>query len=111
MSNIYLLVYGSIITPVFEETLFRGILWKEFEKNGVKSSLIFFAITLLFGFWHLGYIDSIAWRINGQNLGFVMMMKVLTGIAVGILTGISRKKNGGIYYSILVHAVWNVFAK
>ncbi len=61
--ELHVLIIGllfGIITPVFEELLFRGYIWtKIFESGGMvnPNRLTLITVTLLFMVWHLGYID------------------------------------------------------
>lgn len=109
--GVYMLLYACILTPVFEEILFRGILWGYLKEDGKREWLVLAAVTLLFGLWHIGYIDSIAWRVQEGGLLFAMGMKVLIGFVLGTFTGLTRLKSGTVYYGILIHSVWNVFAR
>ena len=107
---IMILIYGTIFTPLFEEVLFRGIVWNRLEETDLPQWAIFITVTILFGLWHLGYVDSIAWRIDG-NLLWAMTMKVIVGLAVGVLTGLARWKSKSVYPAILAHAIWNTFGR
>ena len=111
LEAVALLAYGSVLTPLFEETLFRGILWRHLEKAGFSKWATYIAATVLFALWHIGYIDSIAWRMAGGNLPWAMGMKVLVGLAVGVLTGLARMKTGNVYAAVLAHAIWNTFGR
>lgn len=56
------LLYGALITPIFEELIFRAYLWKYFSFT--KEPVTYITVTFLFGIWHLGYIDTILWRTS-----------------------------------------------
>ena len=61
--DILSLLYGAIITVIFEEIIFRGFVYKEI--SNIKNDLWAYIIsTILFGIWHLGYIDTVMWRVS-----------------------------------------------
>lgn len=95
LDNIFLLLYSSVVTPVFEERLFCGILWGYLKENCENGWIVCIVITVLFALWHLRCVDTIAWWVQENRLVF---------------TGLARKKSGSIHCSIFVHAVWNTFA-
>lgn len=53
---VLLLIYGSIVTPVYEELLFRGLIWNAFEKVMPKKRAVLIWNVFLFTIWHLGYM-------------------------------------------------------
>ena len=94
--NILSLVYNAIITVIFEELIFRGLIFKEI--SSMKNDLIAYIVsTILFGIWHLGYIDTIIWRTSlfspDANIANIMFWKVITGIIIGVILGFFRYKN------------------
>lgn len=107
-------IYSVVITPVFEETIFRGIVY---EKIKEKSTDIFAYIssTIIFAIWHIGYVDTILLKtsINGLNFNMldVMFWKVITGLVFGIIIGFVKYKTKSTYISILVHGMMNMFGK
>lgn len=110
--NILSLVYNAIITVIFEELIFRGLIFKEI--SSMKNDLIaYIASTILFGIWHLGYIDTIIWRTSlfspDANIANIMFWKVITGIIIGVILGFFRYKNKNVYSSMLVHTFINTF--
>ena len=110
--NILSLVYNAIITVIFEEIIFRGFIFKEISlmKNDLTAYII---STILFGVWHLGYIDTIIWRTSlfslDANIANIMFWKVITGMIIGIVLGFFRYKNKNVYSSMLVHTFINTF--
>lgn len=115
MGSIVSLIFSTIITPVFEELLFRGYIWNQL-KNYYKNELVIYMITtILFAIWHIGYFDSIILNMNANNLTgnilFVMLMKVLTGLIFGIIIGFVRYKTKNTYSAILTHSMMNVFGR
>lgn len=113
--SIITLIYSVIITPIFEELLFRGFLWSRLMNNYKNEFVIYLIITILFGIWHLGYIDSIVlnMKINNMNdnIIFVMFMKIMTGLIYGIVIGFIRYKTKNTYSGILTHSVMNIFGR
>ena len=110
--NILSLVYNAIITVIFEELIFRGLIFKEI--SSMKNDLIAYIVsTILFGIWHLGYIDTIIWRTSlfspDANIANIMFWKVITGIIIGVILGFFRYKNKNVYSSMLVHTFINTF--
>ena len=110
--DILSLLYGAIITVIFEEIIFRGFVYKEI--SNIKNDLWAYIIsTIIFGIWHLGYIDTVMWRVSmispNANIMNVMFWKVITGISFGIVVGFFRYKNKNVYSSMIVHALLNTF--
>ncbi|MEN6329727.1 MAG: CPBP family intramembrane glutamic endopeptidase [Methanobacteriaceae archaeon] len=113
----FLLVIGlvfGIITPAFEEMLFRGYIWGKIEKTpeiANQGLLTWITVTLIFSIWHLGYLD--VFLIHPQavgNLAILMASKLAIGLVLGLLVGYARLKTGKTYLSIILHGLWNVMA-
>lgn len=100
--NLLILCYSSVVTPVFEELLFRGVLWKRFE----RSPHVFLIVTLLFSLWHAGYAVSL-YLFNGGSLLMCLTMKVVMGALFGIVTGFLRLKTGNCFQGFIVHGILN----
>jgi len=107
---IILLIYGSIVTPIFEELIFRGYVWNKLNAVFEKERLTYIISTVLFAFWHLGYIDSLAFRTE-TGLANVMLWKAITGLCYGIVLGVVRLKTKNSYSTMLLHGVMNVFGR
>jgi len=107
------LLFG-IITPLFEELLFRGYVWgKISESEGMinPGGLTLITVTLLFMVWHLGYIDVLMLHpLATGNLSMIMISKMGIGLILGLIVGYLRLKTGKTYASIIFHGLWNVFA-
>jgi len=111
-------VHSVVITPLFEELLFRGWGWGRLEpalrgqRGGLWTLLL---TTALFGLWHLGYVDHLLRVLplhgEGMSLGVVLIWKVMIGGAVGLLAGWVRLRSGQVYGSFLVHGFWNLFGR
>lgn len=83
-------LYASVVTPLFEELIFRGWLFGRLEGAG------------LFSLWHIGYILSALGA--GQWLS---LTKLAVGLVYGLITGAVRGKTGCWMPSLLVHAALN----
>ncbi|MGE5263075.1 MAG: type II CAAX prenyl endopeptidase Rce1 family protein [Acidobacteriota bacterium] len=111
-------IYSALFIPAFEEILFRGFGWSHI-RGGLSGKsagwVTWVCITLLFGFWHLGYIDSILRAVGSHSnlpfLSVVLFFKVLVGIAVGTITGLARLRTGRVFAPFLLHALWNFMAR
>ena len=107
---ILLLVYSSIVTPIFEELIFRGYIWNELNQIFTSEWKTYIITTILFALWHLGYIRSIAFRVE-DNLLNVMIWKVITGLCFGIVLGAVRLKTKNCYSTMILHGVMNLFGR
>ena len=107
---ILLLVYSSIVTPVFEELIFRGYIWNELNQIFTSEWKTYIVTTIFFALWHLGYISSIAFRVEYDLLN-VMIWKVITGLCFGIVLGAVRLKTKNCYSTMILHGVMNLFGR
>ena len=107
---ILLLVYSSIVTPIFEELIFRGYIWNELNQIFTSEWKTYIVTTIFFALWHLGYISSIAFRVEYDLLN-VMIWKVITGLCFGIVLGAVRLKTKNCYSTMLLHGVMNLFGR
>lgn len=100
---ILLLIYGSVVTPIFEELIFRGYLWNRL--NGVLSKEVYTYVwsVLLFTVWHLGYMIP---QIADGNW-FAVLTKLAAGLMYGVALGFARLKCRNCYISMLLHGVLN----
>jgi uncharacterized protein len=105
-------IFGLIV-PAFEELLFRGYLWNNMQNSlkGEHSGLItWITITILFGLWHVGYID--VFLIHPKEFALVPLLigKIEVGLILGSIVGFIRLKTNKVYGSFLFHGFWNIFA-
>ncbi|MCZ3364985.1 MULTISPECIES: CPBP family intramembrane glutamic endopeptidase [Methanobacterium] len=105
-------IFGLIV-PAFEELLFRGYLWNNMQNSlkGKHSRLItWITITILFGLWHIGYID--VFLIHPKEFALVPLLigKIEVGLILGAVVGFIRLKTNKVYGSFLFHGFWNIFA-
>ena len=105
-------IFGLIV-PAFEELLFRGYLWNNMQNSlkGEHSGLVtWITITILFGLWHIGYID--VFLIHPKEFALVPLLigKIEVGLILGAIVGFIRLKTNKVYGSFLFHGFWNIFA-
>jgi CAAX protease family protein len=107
------LVFG-ILTPAFEELLFRGYIWGKIQKTSQGANqnvLTWITVTLLFSIWHLGYLDVFLIHPLGVgNLTMILVSKLAIGMVLGLIVGYARLKTGKTYASFILHGLWNVMA-
>jgi membrane protease YdiL (CAAX protease family) len=107
------LVFG-ILTPAFEELLFRGYIWGQMENSAgmVNPGIItWIIVTFLFSIWHLGYMD--VFLLHPLKMGSITILiasKLGIGLILGLIVGYLRLKTGKAYAPFLFHGLWNVFA-
>ena len=104
------LVYGSIVTPVYEELVFRGLVWNRLATVFAKPWIVYVWSIVLFGVWHLGYWDSVAYRVE-IGLMPIMAWKAVTGVVYGVVLGALRLKTSNCYSTMLLHGVLNLFGR
>lgn len=115
VDEIVSLFYSVLIIPIYEELIFRGYTWDYLNQKFNNELKTYIYITILFALWHLGYVDSIAYRLSffnsGGSLAFIMLNKVIIGLVFGVATGFARFKLKNTYASFLVHSTMNMFGK
>lgn len=104
------LVYGCIATPIFEELLFHGLVWHALSRVFKSGWVCYLVSTLLFGLWHLGYADNLAFRVH-TGLADVLFWKVMVGLAFGLVLGAVRLWHKDCYFCMLLHGALNVFGR
>ena len=69
--------------------------------------------SLLFGIWHVGYLDIYLLKVAPANPGMdwsgFIVMKFLTTFVIGLLVGVPRWRSGRVYGSIILHSLVNLF--
>lgn len=115
--ELHVLILGllfGIITPLFEELLFRGYIWGKISESGGMvnpNGLTLVTVTILFMVWHLGYVDVLMLHpLATGSLTMIMISKMGIGLVLGLIVGYLRLKTGKTYASIIFHGLWNVFA-
>jgi len=98
-------IYGFLVTPVFEELIFRGYLWQEGEKISESKYMVGINNIIIFTIWNLGYMIP---ALISHNY-VVVFTKLLIGFGYGVILCIVRIKTGNVYSTILVHGLLNSF--
>lgn len=73
------ILYGSIVTPVYEELLFRGYIWNRFGK-----------------------VMTNRWNV-------LQLLKIAAGLFYGTILGFIRLKTKNCWATILAHGIMNFF--
>lgn len=102
---ILLLVYGSLVTPIFEELIFRGYLWNRLNTVFSKEVCTYICSIVLFMLWHIGYM--IPQIIEGSWTP--VLWKLAAGLGYGTVLGFVRLKCKNCYITMLLHGVLNDF--
>ena len=100
------LLYGSVVTSLYEELIFRGYLWNRLSAigNGPRKLILYTA--LLFALWHVGYmVNALA-----EGNWMAVISKVLVGFCYGLLLGWVRTKTGNCYATCLLHGLMNLLS-
>lgn len=111
-------INAAIVIPIFEELLFRGWGWGQLEKirSGRRSGFLhWLVISLVFGLWHIGYLDVYLLKVApanpGMDWGTFFLMKFLTTFVIGMIVGLPRWRSGRVYGSIILHSLINLFGR
>jgi len=107
---IIVMIYSYIVTPVFEEIVFRGFVWNQLNRVFKKEWTTYLITTLLFAIWHFGYIEGVAFRVS-DSLATIMIWKMVTGLCFGALLGALRMKTRNCYSTVLLHGIMNLFGR
>lgn len=105
ISAIITLIYSSIVTPLYEELLFRGYIWNRMKAAISNEVYVYGRNILLFGVWHIGYMIP---QITERNYEAVLM-KIIAGIGYGAILGFVRSKTKNCYSTFLLHGFLNLF--
>ena len=84
----------AVLTPIFEESLFRGFLFAGLQRSqlGVAGAII---------------ITSLTWALLHMQYNLFGMLSILL---LGIVLGFARYKTGSLWTPIIVHILWNLVA-
>ena len=107
---IALLFYGSVVTPIYEELIFRGYVWNRLNTLFKREWKTYAVTTVLFGLWHIGALDTVSFRV-ATGLTNIMIWKVIIGLDYGIVLGALRLKTKNSYSTMLLHGVMNIFGR
>lgn len=104
--TVMVLLYSSIVTPLYEELLFRGLIWSRLAPDYQGRYTICILTAFLFGFWHIGYMLP---QLMAGNI-FAVLSKAAVGLGYGLILGFVRLKTKNCYGTILLHGILNFFA-
>lgn len=111
IKSIVLLFYGSVVTPVFEELIFRSLVWNRLNQLFHREWVTYAVNCVLFALWHYGYADSLAFHAGTANLANILFWKAVTGLCFGLVLGALRLKTKNSYSTMLLHGVMNIFGR
>ena len=89
--SIIMIITVTLISPIAEEIIFRGLTQKYAEKAIGALPAVFFQAAL-FGVYHMNLVQGIA------------------AVLFGIIFGILAKKSRSLVPSVILHAVFNLSA-
>ena len=99
-----LLLYGSLVTPLFEELLFRGHIYDFQQRVHRQTFHVIIVNAFLFSVWHLGYI------VNPLFCGELMTLsKLIVGLLYGLVLASIRSITKSTLFCVLVHGALNSF--
>jgi membrane protease YdiL (CAAX protease family) len=111
-TEILFTLHGIVLTPLYEEIVFRGRVWTRLQSTGAHTGVVYAISTLLFALWHVGYADSLWLNTSDhQRFGFTLLMKAMIGLIYGCIVGLVRWKAGNTFAATLMHAVMNIFGR
>ncbi|WP_296405006.1 CPBP family intramembrane glutamic endopeptidase [Psychrobacter sp.] len=92
-----LIIAMVIVAPIYEEVMFRGILWRAVKEqfDGTK------------GFWMATIVTSVLFSIIHLQYEFYEMSVVFV---LALLLSFARAKSGSLYLPILIHMINNGIA-
>lgn len=105
------LLYTTVMTPIYEETIFRSYIWKVLEKESVDEAKVYFLTTILFSIYHIGYIDTIIMTSGFNHMALMLLIKCSLMLSYGLFIGFFRYKIKNLYSCILVHSFINIFLR
>lgn len=111
LPKLVLLFYSAVLTPIFEELLFRTLLWQLFWEQFENEWSCYIGTTLFFSLWHLGYADSLLLRVGISGLLNALLWKLAIGLFFGIVLGALRKKSRCGLYPMLLHGAMNILGR
>jgi membrane protease YdiL (CAAX protease family) len=102
----------GLVSPLFEEVLFRGYVWYRLKKSRVEDISIIFITGLFFGLFHMfGYYEysyETGFSMENQLMLNVVVQKILLNISFGLLLGYIRYKSKKLYPSLVIHSFNNI---
>jgi len=99
ISIINLMLLTSIATGVYEELLFRGIVFGSFQQANISSKTAIFLSAALFSLFHI-YTATEYETIN-------FLLKMLNTFMMGVIFAYIYYITKNLLYIIMVHAIWD----
>ena len=97
-----LILLFNLFVGIFEETLFRGVVFHGLRaRHGLWTAL--FASSLLFGAFHAVNLAI------GQDLLFTLL-QILNAFALGLFFAALVLQSNSLWPAIVLHAIWNSYA-
>lgn len=104
----------GLVTPIVEETLFRGVGWNGFIREGRNPWKALAWTTLLFGLYHIGYWPQIAYATafhpEAPPMIEIVAWKTAFATVLGSGLGCLRWKTGSVFGPILLHSFLNIIS-
>jgi membrane protease YdiL (CAAX protease family) len=98
------LVNVLIVSPLFEEALFRGLFWSRLEKLGARPAAVWALSAGAFGSLHWpGWIAT-------QGMSSALATQTILTIAAGLLFGAGRWITGSVWAAMFLHLVNNALS-
>ena len=104
MLHLFLFGWKALVTPLFEELLFRGHIYAIQQHLHRNTFQIVVVNASLFAVWHLGYIITPLWC--GE---WMALSKLLVGFLYGLLLAYIRSRTQSTACCILTHGAMNSF--
>jgi membrane protease YdiL (CAAX protease family) len=93
-------IFAMFCVGFLEELIFRGLLFRAMEQNGVTSAIVVSSVT--FG---IGHIVNL---INGSGAGLLPnLLQVMYAVAVGFAFVMIFCRTGSLMSCIIVHSIFN----
>ena len=93
-------IFSMFCVGFLEELIFRGLLFRAMEQNGVTSAIVVSSVT--FG---IGHIVNL---INGSGAGLLPnLLQVMYAVAVGFAFVMIFCRTGSLMSCIIVHSIFN----
>lgn len=107
-------VQFGLVTPVVEETLFRGVGWNGFIREGRSPWKALAWTSFLFSLYHIGYWPQIAYATafhpEAPPMIEIVAWKTAFAAVLGAGLGWLRWKTGSVFGPILLHSFLNIIS-